>query len=458
MDCAGLIMEAHMSGSLIKRFIDFSVKHTNSSSRSNILRTALYAANSVRNTPGSYTYDVHQRMSVDNILPGFEDAKLEHEYYLNEIITRSNVISVRILYPSGTAWNCIGSVYDELKKDNRYQVIVITEDYDAYIKVMKEKECDFIRLENYNIKDDKPDILILTSYSSTRRELNFDGMREYVKTVISLFPNIVINEFDADTHWKYVHRAYDFSEPDYYLFDSLVFNNCSDYIPSSKAVHMGNPQFDELYFRMQNANTDNPIWEKLSGKKVFLWATDHGLNEYYPIDALSIDLYMKEIIDFFSRHKDIGLIIRFHPYLIREMKQSGLFWNETEFNRIVNYCNSSPNIVWDNTPDYCSAFKLCDAMMIDANCGFTVSFLATGKPICRLLRDDIEVHLIHPELKECYYYANRFNECEQFIHNCLNGIDPLKNKRKEAFAYAVKNFDGKNGIRVKKFIDGLLGD
>ena len=139
-----------MSGSLIKRFIDFSVKHTNSSSRSNILRTALYAANSVRNTPGSYTYDVHQRMSVDNILPGFEDAKLEHEYYLNEIITRSNVISVRILYPSGTAWNCIGSVYDELKKDNRYQVIVITEDYDAYIKVMKEKECDFsVRNRNW---------------------------------------------------------------------------------------------------------------------------------------------------------------------------------------------------------------------------------------------------------------------------------------------------------------------
>lgn len=445
-----------MAGSFTKNFIDFAIKHSNGSIRKNILRTALYAAKSVRETPGSYTYDVHQRMGLDNILPSESEARLANEVTLEKITASTDRIRVRIVYPSGTAWNCIGTVYEELCRDDRYQVVVITENYPNYIKVMADKGCTFIRLEDYDIKQDKPDILVLTSYSSTRPELNFPGVHDYVKTIISLFPNIVINEFDEKKHWQYVRAAYEFCTPDYYLFDSLVYNNCDGYIDKNKAVHMGHPQFDELYFRMQKASVDDPMWSKLEGKTVFLWATDHGLNEYYPIDALSIDLYIHEIIGFFDTHPEMGLIIRPHPYLMREMRGSGVFWTDIDFQRFTNYCKMSPNIVWDDSPDYCSAFKRCDAMLIDANCGFTVSFLATGKPMCRLLRNDMEVSLIHPELKDCYYYSKNFEDCKSFIENVSKGVDPLYSLRQEAFKSSIKSFDGLNGKRIKGFIDRIL--
>lgn len=443
-----------MKGNVMKHLIDFSIKHMGSNARKNLLRTALYAAKEVRETPGSYTYDLHQRMLLGNILPEDDTAtRLPNEYMMEDLFTEKPCTKVRIAYPSGTAWNCIGSVYDELVKDAHYQVVVITEDYPAYIKVMEDKGCGFIRLRNYDIKKDKPDLLILTSYSSTSEELNFPGIHDYVSTIISLFPNIVINEFDMKKHWDYVHTAYEFNQPDYYLFDSLPYNNCGGYIESDKAVHMGNPQFDELYYKMQLAKEDDPLWDKLKGKKVFLWATDHGLNEYYPIDAFSVDYYIKDIFSFFSEHKEIGLIIRLHPYLLREMRESSIFWTDSDFQGMLNYCKRSPNIVWDSTPDYCSAFKRCDAMMIDANCGFTVSFLATGKPMCRLLRGDMKVSLIHPELKDCYYYSRNFDEYKIFIDDVIQGHDPLYDLRKKAFASSIKNFDGKNGIRIKSFID-----
>lgn len=447
-----------MADSWIKSFINFIVRHSKPGIRTNILRAAIYTANAVRATPGSYTYDIHQRMELNNILPANMESRLHNEVVLEDISEEKERIKIRIVYPSGTAWNCIGTVYEQLARDERYQAAVITEDYPAYIRVMKEKGCKFIRLENYNIKADRPDVLILTSYSSTPAELNFPGLRNYVGTIVSLFPNIVINEFDMDRHWDFVRKAYEFCEPDFYLFDSLVYHNCGGYIDQKKAVHMGNPQFDELFFRLERTAADDPMWDKLKGKTVFLWATDHGLNEYYPIDAFSFDLYAKDLIAYFSEHPEIGLIIRPHPYLLREMRQSGLFWNEADFQRMISFCKNSPNIVWDDTPDYCSSFKRCDAMLIDANCGFTVSFFATGKPMCRLLRGDMEVGLIHPELKDSYYYCKNPDECKLFIEEIAAGKDPLYERRREAFQASIKNFDGLNGRRIKEFIDQIVGE
>lgn len=435
-----------------KKLIDFTVRCSCSSVRKAMLKVSLYVSKSIRNTRGSYTYDIHQRMNVHNILP-VNTHESRNEVALDDICNKTEKCKIRIVYPSGTAWNCIGSVYDELIKDKRYDVVIITENYPTYIDVMNEKGCKFIKLDSYDVKVDRPDVLVLTSYSSTPNTLNFPGLKKYVGTIISLFPNIVINEFDMAKHWAYVYKAYENCEPDYYLFDSLPFQYSKDYIVDAKAVHMGNPQFDELYYKLTDKTAVDKRWDKLNGKKVFLWATDHGINEYYPIVASSVDLYIKSIIEYFAAHPELGLIIRFHPFLIREMEQSGIFWSGSDFKEIVAYCEKTQNVVWDVSPDFCSAFKRCDALLVDPNCGFTVSFLTTGKPICRMLRNDIKVKLIHPELQDCYYYSKSVEDLEHFIENVVLGRDPLFTKRQEIYRKSIKHFDGCNGRRVKSFID-----
>ena len=363
-------------------------------------------------------------------------------------------IKIRIVYPSGTSWNCIGSVYDEFIEDDRYHVCVLTENFPKYIDAMKKKKIKYIPLDEYDLKIDRPDVLLMTSYSSTPQELNFKGSRQYVNRVISLFPNIVINEDSLDLHWKYVNTAYQYLTPDIFLFDSLPYKFSKGYIDEKKAVKMGNPQFDELYQKMNMETKDS--WEKLNGKKVFLWATDHGVQEYYPIEAFSVDRYINFFFNYFTKHNDIGLIVRFHPYLLRELMNDGVFWSYSDYEKVKDFCKHSNNIVWDDSPDFCSAYKRSDAMFVDVNCGLTVSYLCTGKPICRLVRNDMQTKLIHPELKDAYYYANDIKQCIDFINMVEEDcFDPKREVRAKVFTESVLHYDGCNGVRIKEYIDGL---
>lgn len=440
--------------SLLKRFVNKLLCGMGPKMTKRFMHAALYMMSTIRKNPATFAYKIHNGLDVDNFLPQ-KNIDLENGCEMQELLKATTKKRIRIVYPSGTSWSCIGTLYNELIKDERYQVYVITENHPTYLKIMQNQGCTFITLDKYDVKVDKPDVLVLTSYSYTDPSLRFEGVHKYVGKIISLFPNVIINEPGMEEHWRWVRNAYNLIDPDYYLFDSLPFIHSKGYIEPQKALNYGNPLFDELYEKMVVLKSGDDYYSKLKGKKTFLWATDHGLNEYRPIDALSIDLYIKEIFAFFDKHTEYGLIIRLHPYLKREIVDSDAFWTVSDFKRIKDYCDNSPNIIWDEYPEYAAAFLASDALLVDVNCGFTLSYLCTGKPICRLLRNDMDVKLIHPEFKDSYYYAKDFSECEAFINDVLNGNDPKKQLREKTFLSSVKNFDGKNGERIKSFIDDI---
>lgn len=439
----------------IKKWIDGVLTARPSWSR-RFMKIALHIQNTIRTTPGTFTYDIHQKMCVDTFLPKDREL-LPTGVPMSELLVPTDKKRVRIVYPSGTSWSCIGTVYEALLRDKRYQVYVIAENYPNYLRVMADKGCAFINLDNYDVRQDKPDVLILTSYSWTDPRLCLSDIHMYVGKVLALFPNVVINETDMDEHWRWVENAYAAVNPDYYLFDSLPHRFSAGYIPAEKAKRMGCPIFDELYEKMQKTD-EHPAYAKLKGKKTFLWATDHGLNETHAIEALAIDVYIKDMFAYFSAHPECGLIVRLHPYLKREILESGAFWTENDFRKLKEYCENSPNIVWDEVPDYSYAFLASDAMLVDMNCGFLISYLCTGKPICRLMRDDMEVRSIHPELMDTFSYAKNFAECQRFIEDVSAGVDAKLELRRKTFEDAVLHFDGGNGRRVKEFVDSLIFD
>lgn len=418
------------------------------------VKMALYILKTIRTTPETYAYHIHQKMDVDSFLPKDQEL-LPTGVPMSDLLVPTDKKRVRIVYPSGTSWSCIGTLYEALLRDERYQVYVITENYPNYLRVMANKGCSFINLDNYDLREDKPDVLILTSYSYTDPRLRLADIHQYAGKVLALFPNVVINEADMEEHWRWVRNAYAVVNPDYYLFDCLPHKFSEGYIPAEKAVRMGCPIFDELYEKLQKTD-EHPAYAKLKGKRTFLWATDHGLNETHPIEGLAIDVYIKDMFAYFSVHPECGLILRLHPYLKREILESGAFWTENDFRKLKEYCDNSPNIVWDEVPDYSYAFLASDAMLVDMNCGFLISYLCTGKPICRLMRDDMEVHSIHPEMMDVFSYAKCFADCERFIADVVSGIDEKADLRQHAFKESVLHFDGGNGQRVKDFVDSLL--
>lgn len=395
----------------------------------------------------TFAGQIHERMDLSNIIP-----TIKTDGNNSSFIEETNKIKLRIIYPSGCAWNHIHSMYTAFAKDPRFQTYVLVRDRVEFTSVLDRYGCKYVTYNNYSFKEDHPDVLIATFYSSYDPEIIFDGCRDYIGTVFAEIPNVVMNEESDDIHWEYVSRAYKYLKPDYWLLDPLVYNSLKNYIDESKLVKMGSPQFDEIYEEVGRNHSWPESWNKLRGKKIFLWATDHGINESYPKNGFTIDLYLGKMLKYFNDHPEKGLIFRPHPEFVREMSRTGHFWNMDDINKLKSYMESTPNIIWDDTHDYCRAYDACDALMVDANCSITCSFLITGKPICRLLRDDVKEWLISPELHDCYYYADNFDACVSYINMVSQGDDPKYDIRREKCNQVILHFDGQNGERIKDFV------
>lgn len=404
-----------------------------------------YCRTVVCDNMNTYAGQIHYRMSLSRIIPD-QSAAASKE------IEATDKIKVRILYPAGDSWNNIHTLYEAFVRDMTCQTVVIVPNEPKYLEIMENVHCRYIDMDHYDVRIDMPDIFIATYYSSADDSISFPGCRDYIGRVFAAIPNAVMNEKNRDIHWKYVYNAYKYLDPDYYIVDRLLFNGLKGYVPEGKLIEMGNPQFDEIFNELGKERPVPDSWKKLKDKKVFLWATDHGINESYPTNGFTVDLYLGDMLRYFSDHTDVALIFRPHPQFIREMLQGGHFWNMNDILHLKEFCEKSANIVWDDSFDFCRAYDTCDAIMVDLNCSITCSALTTGKPICRLKRYDIDEWMISPELTDCYYYAASFDECVKFIDMIKQGHDEKALKRVDGLSKAILHFDGQNGSRMKKFI------
>lgn len=394
----------------------------------------------------TFAGQIHRRMELDNIIPAQKD---DEEAIGIEATTKTKV---RIIYPAGCSWNNIHTLYESFAGDQQFQTYVVVENYPRFIDIMKKVGCKYIPLDKYDIREDRPDILVATYYSYSDPTINFPGVHDYVKLIIAAIPNVVMNEKNNDVHWHFIHHAYEHLDPDYYLCERPVYNSLKEYVDAGKLLELGNPQYDEIFREVGKAHPKPDSWKKLEGKTVFLWATDHGINESYPTNGFTVDLYLGKMLKYFSEHQEIGLIFRPHPEFVREMLSKGHFWSPAELQQVKDYCAKTGNVVWDDTYDYCCAFDTCHAFIVDLNCSIACAALTTGKPICRLHRDDIDEWVISPELSQCYYYARNFDECLRYIDMIKEGKDEIKETRLSTIPQAILHFDGQNGQRMKDCI------
>ena len=435
----------------MKKFISFVVLHLSSLFRGiyagKIIGFLDFCREVICGNQTVFAGKVHRRMDINNIIPSSKE--LLEEY---PIIEPTNKIKVRIVFPEGDSWNNIHSLYDEFSNDDRFQTYVLILNENRFVRIMKSVGCRYVITDHYSLKDDKPDILIACFYGSYDKNMIFPECRKYIKRFYSFIPSVIMNEMNNDIHWKIIKKGNIYTNPDRYIVDPLVYNALKGYVENDKLIKMGGCQFDELYNELGKNHVPPQTWDKLQNKIVYLWATDHGLNESYPKNGFTVDLYLGKMLKYFSEHLDKALIFRPHPQFIREMMRDGHFWSMDDLCKLKSYINSTPNVVWDDSFDFCCAYNVCDALIVDANCSIICSFLTTGKPICRLMREDMKEWLVCPELYDCYYYAHNFDECIDYINLVHSGNDPKKLLREDGRHKAILHFDGSNGVRMKNFI------
>lgn len=217
-----------------------------------------------------------------------------------------------------------------------------------------------------------------------------------------------------------------------------------------KIIEMGHAKFDGIYNSTKSKTYPGRGWKKLQGKITVLWATSHGLFDHTVTKFLTFDLYAKVIFEYINSKKDIGLIFRPHPELISELVRNG-FWSQNDVKRFKKYCMESKNIVFDDTDTYDESLSIADGILTDAFCGIAYSALPTLIPICMAYRSENDMPH-HKNLSDCLYSAYKESDILDFFEMIRHGKDPGLELRKEFLRKNVKQFDGRNGFRIKEFI------
>lgn len=365
-------------------------------------------------------------------------------------------VKVRIVHRSSTTWNALRTICQAFKEDSLFDVLLIIHSDWTYKESIKQAEQDgyrYVMWDEYSGKADQPDILILNG--SLKHGEVIDGLlecREYARLVIVASWTVIRYMDSVEDEWQY--RMVDeigIYRPDYYLFDSLQYDEIKkSRVYSEKVIEMGNAKFDEIYQAIQKKQYDGE-WKKLEGRKTVLWTTSHGVTDkYYVGKGVTFDLYAKTIFDYALHNPDMGFIFRPSVGLIVEMLRLG-FWSKSDLQLVKEYCSNSSNVIFDDTDTYGKAFSLADGVITDAFCGIICSALPTMKPICVAYRSRNDISW-YPELTDNYYSAYESQDIVNFLDLVKNGEDPMFALRKQAGEKCVKHFDGKNGWRIKEFI------
>jgi hypothetical protein len=392
---------------------------------------------------------VTDQFDLANILPG---EKCDGGQPLVPVGT-NNKIKVRLRHFTYNTWNSVKSICEAFEKDDKYDVLIIVDaanqtDIDRREAQMQEGSHSYIMETEYDVEADQPDIYIITHpYDS----IQYIRVKENTKLYIAA-PMMLIPYFIQGLAWSLMDEAWGESQPDYYLFDSMVYRELFEFgYKKDKLVEMGNAKYDGIFNACQKKVYPDD-WQKLKGRQNVLWALDHGLSHSIIQDDVTFDLYAQTIFQYASEHPEMGLIFRPHVTLLLEL-ETICHWTAEDFEKLREYCRKSPNVVFDENASYDTAIALADVILADSNCGITCTVLPTLKPICALYRPDHKSAQYHEDLLNCYYAARNGAEVTAFLDMVLEGRDEMYEQRKLAARKNVKHFDGKNGLRIKEFIE-----
>ena len=384
-----------------------------------------------------------KRLSVSNLLDNNEGLVSQRKE--SRIQTSSDgKIKVRFLHCNAATFNVIQTVCDCFKDDPKFDLLIVLfgNAYSTMITQMEAGGYNYILDINYDMRADSPDITITYNLEAIYPP-NLNQIKNCSKFFV-LLPLGIGSIWFGDRTVSRMHL--DQFNADICFIGNLCYNRLIEPVGADRIERMFPPQFDLAFKKFSEQNEYPAGWEKLKGKKTTMLMTDHGLKMNLISDEVTFDLYFNKLINYYKEHTNEGLILRPHFALIRELVST--YWSLDDYQSFINFCKESPNIVWDETSDYLTGLAISDACIVDVNCSLVYFVLAANKPIAVPLRYDMPVEVNNPELVEHYYTIKSNEELENFLSNVNNGIDPMKEKRQQAFDTYIETFDGKNGQRI----------
>lgn len=227
-------------------------------------------------------------------------------------------------------------------------------------------------------------------------------------------------------------------------FYKKILNNifktykCLEY---KRVFNLGYPRFD-LY---KNVTFD--IEEKFLKTVLWMprWTTDSE------VEATTFFKYKDIIIDFFKEHRELQLICRPHPLMLRNFVSCNLL-TESEAEEFLNLFRTIPNFRYDIEGDYIPSFRKSDIYISDYS-SLLVEELIMDKPII-YTGEFTNFESNSKKWSQGIYKVNSEAELIERLTELISGKDVLKGKRKK-IREKILNNDFMSG---EKIVSALILD
>lgn len=356
----------------------------------------------------------------------------------------------------GEKWDAMESVYEYMRNDPRFDPVVVRTPVGRVVMRDGKKEQEIIYkdfltpmgipslgYDQYSLEEDCPELAFISQpyESCTLREFWPETIAKVTRLVYLPYflPSIVLSDYPTvlcqmpvyNVAWKVIGANK--KHFDYYCKHSRH--------GGANMLVTGVPKMDPV-IRLKKEGVSLPSgWEKIRGKKVFLW------NSWFDIGASSFRFF-KEIFSWFEIHEDCALIWRPHP-MTEVVTKLNYPERYTELQDYKKRIYLAANMIEDKEPSFRAAFIFSDAQFSDHST-MMQQYLPMDKPL--LWMNNLSSALTGEEFISTKW-MERGNTCADilsFLERIREGTDLNHMLRKEILKHDLPLTDGSCGERVSK--------
>lgn len=376
---------------------------------------------------------------------------------------RKEKINILFFLQYPEMWNSVKAVYETMIADNRFQVTIITfpkrkmrdgnnqfeEDNVAHYFCVDNKMDDvqaYFDKQWLDLKTLKPDYIFI--------------QRPYDEYVPEQYKMDCLSEIALLCYVSYsghltegIHLDIEFNKPcmrNMYLYFAdnssvaqYVIKNSQVYMKKGlrKIYELGFPRFDLL-----NKDSDTLIKPCLTFLWTPRWSVDEANDRSHFLD------YFDFLLDFFTNHPELNLIIRPHPLMFDNFIARGVLTDEG-VQSIKTRVQKTGNISFDQNMDYYVTFEKSDALISDPT-SLLLEYFATEKPIVYLGNKYNDLNENAKCMFRQFYLAENELELNEHLVHLMKGNDYLKQNRIQI----VQNVFLSDGRASKRIIDTIYKD
>lgn len=404
-------------------------------------------------------YKYAKQLKLSSILDIFEQVHNEK---------KERKIKIVFLIYRPAVWLSLKSIYDEMMKDERFEVIIVpipikkilpdgTEKYvsEGAEEFFADFNCQVIN--GYNYCDDLWLDLhnLMPDYVFYAQPYNISLPKVYNSSTVSQYTNIcfipycfIINSEDVEKSILNI----DFLKDTYLFFSDFPHRKlwlenkgrCIGKLKRENIHYCGFTRLDNLGQYKQG----HGAWrlERKTHKRI-LWLPRWTTNE----ENCNFFRYKNNIIDYAIRNSDsVEIVFRPHPQMWKEFAYTGEMseQEQTEYRRKIDMIE---NISIDESGMYIETLYSSDVLIADCTT-LLIEYMLTGKPIiyCHYKRDTF--NYIGEELYRGFYVADDWNEVRAYLDMIMGGWDPLAERRKKICNKLLPTSDDKAGRLIKEVI------